>query len=159
MARKVFSKGATRKLSVSTENVARPTLVDRGDYLCSVKRAALIESHRGGNISVVLELLDPESNDHYDTRPLWVAGPNAGEGNMAGRNLGIVRDLLEAVGIPPDAYKEITDELLARLVNKTFDLRLDLDRGSRGGEFNVIVRVNQVIDPPDAVPVPNPAAD
>jgi hypothetical protein len=162
MAREVFrrsNKPTMRKLSVSTESVARRSLVDPGDYLATVKKALLIEPRRDGNISVVLELVDPESDNYYDTRPLWVSGPNAGNGNMAARNVGIVCDLLKVIGIPPTAYKELDDELLARLVGKTFELTLGLDRGSRGGAFNVIARVNDAIDPDDVVPFPNPAAD
>ena len=94
MVREVFSRrsnrATTRTLSVSTENVAYRVLVDPGDYLARVIKAQLIEPRRDGNISGVLELVDPESDDCFDVRPLWIAGPNAGNGNMAGRNLGIV---------------------------------------------------------------------
>jgi hypothetical protein len=163
MAREVFSRrsnrATTRTLTVSTENVAHRVLVDPGDYPARISKAQLIEPRRDGNISVVLELVHPESNDYFDVRPLWIAGPNAGNGNMAGRNLGIVRDLLEVIGIPPSSYKELNDELLVRLVGRVFELTLDLDRGGRGGVFNTVIRVNGTIDPADVVEFPNPAAD
>ena len=79
MAREVFtrrsSKAATRTLTVSTENVARRALVDPGDYPARITAAKLIEPRGDGNISVILELIDPESGDYFDVRPLWVAGP------------------------------------------------------------------------------------
>jgi hypothetical protein len=162
VAREVFrrsKKSADRKLSVSIENVVRRTLVDPGDYLCSVKKAELREPRRDGNLSVILDLVDPESGEYFDIRPLWVDGPNASRGTMAGRNVRIVCDMLDVIGVPPDSYKAITDELLARLVGHTLDLDLDVDRGGRGGVFNTIVRVNGKIDPADVVPLPNPAAD
>lgn len=163
MAKEVFTrrsnKTATRTLTVSTENVARRVLVDPGNYLAKITKAHLIEPRGDGNISVVLELIDPETGEYFDVRPLWVSGPNAGNGNMAGRNIAVIADLLEAIGMPPGNYKELNDELLARLGGKTFELTFDLDRGNRGGMFNTVIRVNSVIDPAAVVPFPTNAAD
>jgi hypothetical protein len=163
MAKTVFSrssgKSISRKLTVSTESIVRRVLANPGDYTCTVAKAALIEPRNAGNISAVIELVDPPSGDYFDLRPLWIDGPNAANGNMAARNIAVIADLLEAIGIPPGSYKELNDELLARLIDKTFELTLDLDRGGRGGMFNIIVRVNGTIDPADVVQFPNSAAD
>jgi hypothetical protein len=153
--RPLSSKLSPRNLSVSTENVARRVLVDPGDYLACVRKAHLIAPRNDGNISVVLELSHPETGDYYDIRPLWVAGRNADRGTMAGRNVGIVQDLLDVIGIPPDSYKELDDTLLARLVGKTFELTLDVDHGNRGGVFSIITRVLGVTDPGDVVQFPS----
>jgi hypothetical protein len=157
--RPLSNRLAPRNLSVSTENVVRRTLVDPGDYLACVRKAHLIEPKNDGNISVVLELSDPETGDYYDVRPLWIAGRNADRGTMAGRNVGIMQDMLDVIGIPADSYKELNDPLLTRLVGKTFELTLAVDHGNRGGVFNIITRVLGTVDPGDVVSFPNPAAD
>jgi hypothetical protein len=162
MAREVFrhrsSKAATRKLTVSTDKVAHRVLANPDDYIVIVRNAVLIEPRHDGNISVALELADPESGKYFYVRPLWVDGPNAGRGNMAAHNLGIIADLLEVIGIPPTSYKELNDELLARLIGRSFNITLDIDRGNRGGVFNVVVRVNGGVDPAGAMPIPDPSA-
>jgi hypothetical protein len=157
--RPLSGKLASRDLSVPTENVARRVLVDPGDYPACVRKAHLIEPRNDGNVSVVLELSHPESGDYYDLRPLWVAGRNADRGTMAGRNVAIVQDLLEVIGIAPDSYKALTDTLLGRLVGRTFELTLATDHGVRGGTFNIITIVLGTVDPADVVRFPNPAAN
>lgn len=161
MTKEVFtrrSNKAARTLTVSTEGIARRVAIAPGDYIGRVTKAQLIAPGRGDNISVVLEIVDPESGDYFDVRPLWVAGPNAGNVNMAARNISIVSDLLDAVGVPVTAYRAFDDELLDKLVGRTFDLTFGLDQGRSGGVFVTITRVNGVVEP-DVVQFPNSAAD
>jgi hypothetical protein len=165
MAREVFpyhpgktgGKQSGKKLTVSTENLVRRTVVALGDYVALVRKAELVETSPG-NISVVLELADPESGDLYDLRALWISGPHAQNGSMASRNASVVTAMLAAMGIPSSAYREINDELLGKLIGRLFELTLDVDRGARGGSFNIIAAVHREVDPGDIVPFPNPAA-
>jgi hypothetical protein len=146
LPKKSGSVPATQKrLSVSLKDTVRHILANPGDYACRVEKAELVESRRRvGNVSVVLELTDPASGEHFDHRPMWIAGPNADRGNMVARNQAILADLLSAIGVPePDG---IDDTMLARLVGTTFDLTLGIKEDRAGEAFNKIVRVNGVLD-------------
>jgi hypothetical protein len=162
MAREVFTRrpgkpARTGNLSVSTEGIARRRLVDPGDYPGRIVKAELV-SGDGRNISVALDVADPATGDLYDLRPAWVSGPNAANGSLVSRNLALIGDLLAAVGIPANSYRELNSDVLAPMIGRVFDVALDLDRGARGGTFNTIVRVYGLSDDADVVPF-HPAAN
>ena len=158
MARDVFrrtsSSGATKgPLSVAVTELAqrRRVLCDPGVYWGTIEEATLVESaRRGGNVSIALTIRNAGVDVPvlFDLRPLWISGPNAHRGNMAARNFGIVADLLAAAGVAAaDSYTELTGDMLGRLRNVTFELRLAAEEGRDGRTFNVIDAVFGRIDP------------
>ena len=59
-------------------------LFEPGEYQLRIDSARIIQNNQ--NVSVVLNLIEIESGSRVDIRPLWVDGPNAGVGDLAGRN-------------------------------------------------------------------------
>jgi hypothetical protein len=137
---------------VSTKDLVqqRRILADPGDHAATIENATLVKSQRG-NVSVVLALGNPDTGHLFDVRPLWIDGPNAAAGTMAARNLAIIGDLLEAVGVAPDSYNAIDNKLLASLVGKTFDIHRSLEYGQTGQVFNAIALINGLIEDADVV--------
>jgi|SRR6516165_9513176 hypothetical protein len=155
MAREVFTrKGSSvgpERLSVSTATLkqALPELVDPDEYAVKITEARLTSDRKRrnskGNVSIVLTLVDSKTEQPFDTRPLWIDGPNASVGNLAPRNYKVIVDLLAALGIDEASYTEINDDLLAKLIGKSFEVELDVDRGRNGRAFNYIARVIEAI--------------
>jgi hypothetical protein len=165
MVREVFrrpGKGGNDDLSVAKLSGPRSELLEPGSYDVVVDEAWLIASRGSvGNISVVLKLHDADTGTVIDTRPAWIAGPNAGRGPMAARNQAIISDLLSAAGIEEADYTAFTSTLLTNLVGKTFAVELSIDRGKLAASFNSIVRVDGLVvndDAPSVLPFKSAAA-
>jgi hypothetical protein len=163
--REVFrrpNRSDNQDLSVAKLSGPRPELLDPGPYDVVVDEARLIASPRSpGNISVVLKLHDADTGTVIETRPAWIAGPNAGRGPMAARNQRIISDMLDAAGTPADSYERFTNELLANLVGKTFAVELGIDQGRLASSFNIITRIDGLVvndDAPSVLPFKSAAA-
>jgi hypothetical protein len=162
MPREVFRR-PTSKLNDADLSASKPTgprreLVEPGDYDVVIDQAHLVKGRDDPrNRSVALELRDLDSGKVIDTRPLWVAGPNADRGPMASHNWGIVADLLNEIGVAEQSYPTFTNPLLSQLVGKMFSLEIGIDRGRDGKKCNNVLRVNGRLadaadDGPDVLP-------
>jgi hypothetical protein len=159
LPRQIFrrsEKEPSAELSVSTAKLkeARRTLADPGIYLATVLKAELVTNkRRTGDISVALVLRDAESGQIFDMRPLWIDGPNAARGTMAGHNRSIIFDLLTAAGIEEGNYDTVDNTLLNNLVGRTFEVEIGVDRGAMGMTLNVVSRVDGLVEEADVVPL------
>jgi hypothetical protein len=146
MPKKVFRRGGgggpNEPISVATSalNQQRREIVEPGDYSVTIEQARLVKN-RAGNVSVVLELREPETDALIKLRPLWIHGANADRGTFAADNVGIIQDLLDVAGHAPGTYSQINDSLLATLVGWVFDVQLILQPGATGEMFNAITAV------------------
>ena len=73
-------------------------LFEPGEYRLRIDSARIIQNNQ--NVSVVLNLIEMESGSRVDIRPLWVDGPNAGAGDLAGRNQHLLAQLLTLRELP-----------------------------------------------------------
>jgi hypothetical protein len=155
VAKSVFRygrNGAADDISISTEGLeaARKELFDAGDYTVTVVTAKFPEQQRRSNPnkSIILEAREIESTKMIDMRPLWVSGPNEVTGGLTTRNLGVVVDMLAAVGVPKGS--NVDTKVLAKLVGVSFDVRLGLERGRDGRSYNAIEAVYGTVENDEA---------
>ena len=91
------------------------------------------------NVSVVLNLIEIESGSRVDIRPLWVDGPNAGVGDLAGRNQHLLGQLLTLRELPTAGK---LGDLIPQLAGLEFDARLVLDPDNRTGRtYNALADI------------------
>jgi hypothetical protein len=154
MAKSVFRydrNGAIDDISISTEGLeaARKELFDAGDYTVTVVTAKFPEQQKRGNPnkSIILDAREIDSAKLIDMRPMWVSGPNEVTGGLTTRNLGIIVDMLEAVGVPKGG--NVDTKVLTKLIGVSFDVRLGLERGRDGRSYNAIEAVYGTVDETD----------
>ena len=80
-----------------------------------------------------------ESSIRVDIRPLWVDGPNAGAGDLAGRNQYLIGRLLTLRGLPTVGN---VGDLIPQLAGLEFDARLVLAPDGRTGQtYNALAHI------------------
>ena len=108
-----------------------------GEYRLRIVSARIIQNNQ--NVSVVLNLIEIESGSRVDIRPLWVDGPNAGVGDLAGRNQHLLGQLLTLRELPTAGNVGV---LIPQLAGLEFDARLVLDPDSRTGRtYNALADI------------------
>jgi len=104
-------------------------LFEPGEYRLRIDSARVIQTNQ--NVSVVLNLIEMESGIRVDIRPLWVDGPNAGAGDLAGRNQYLIGRLLTLRELPTVGN---VNDLIPQLAGLEFDARLALSEVRRSGQ-------------------------
>ena len=117
-------------------NVAR--VFEPGDYRLRIESARVIQS--GPNVLVALDLVMVEGGDRIDSRPLWVAGPNAGIGPYALKNQHLLAQLLALAGQPTSGS---VNSLIPKLTGLEFDGYLVLKREDTGRTYNTLATIHQ----------------
>ena len=118
-------------------------LFEPGEYRLRVDSARIIQNNQ--NISVVLDLIEMEGGSRVDIRPLWVDGPNAGAGDLAGKNQYLIGQLLTRGGLPTKGDMCV---LIPQLAGLEFDARLVLEPDGRTGRTYNALDVIYVDDVP-----------
>jgi len=112
-------------------------LFEPGEYRLRIDSPRIIQNNQ--NVSVVLNLIEMESGSRVDIRPLWVDGPNAGVGDLAGRNQHLLGQLLTLRELPTAGK---LGDLIPRLAGLEFDARLVLDPDNRTGRtYNALADI------------------
>jgi hypothetical protein len=113
-------------------------LVEPGEYGLRIDSARVVQN--GQNIFVALDLVMMEGGDRIDDRPLWVAGPNAGNGPYAAENQNLIAKLLARAGLPTAGN---VNDLVPKLQGLEFEGYLVVKRDTNGRPFNVLVTIHQ----------------
>ena len=108
------------------------------DYKMRIETARVVQS--GQNILIALDLVMMEGGDRIDSRPLWVAGPNAGISPFAAENQNLVAHLLSLAGQPTTGN---INALIPKLTGLEFEGYLILKRDSNGRTYNALATVHQ----------------
>ena len=112
-------------------------LFEPGEYRLRIDSARIIQNNQ--NVSVVLNLIEMESGSRVDIRPLWVDGPNAGAGDLAGKNQDRIAQLLKLRGLPTAGS---VNDLIPQLAGLEFDARLVLAPDGRTGRtYNALAAI------------------
>jgi hypothetical protein len=107
------------------------------DYKLRVESARVISKNQ--NVLVALDLIETESGNRVDTRPLWVEGPRSDAGNLTADNQHLIAQLLTLAKLPTSGN---VGELIPKLAGQEFEARLVLDIDNRNGRsFNAIAGV------------------
>lgn len=117
-------------------NVAH--VFEPGDYRLRIESARIIQN--GPNVFVALDLVMVEGDDRIDSRPLWVAGPNAGVGPYASENQHLIAQLLTLAGEPTSGN---VNSLIPKLTGLEFAGYLILKRDSTGRTYNTLGTIHQ----------------
>ena len=123
----------------------KTVLLDPGRYELRIERAELVG--RQGNTSIALTTTDIASGQIVNTKPMWVAGPNARFGDLAERNQAIIADLLRLAGQPLEGD---TAALLASLAGLRFMGDLGIESDQNANPFNSLRGVEPA-DPAEPV--------
>ena len=107
-----------------------------GDYRLRIEAARVLSRQ---NISVALDLVEVEGGGRVANRPLWVDGPNAGNGHLAAENQHLLAQLLALAGLPTAGN---LDELIPKLAGLEFDasIVLSVDH-STGRKYNSLATI------------------
>jgi hypothetical protein len=108
------------------------------DYKMRIETARVVQS--GSNVLVALDLVMVEGGDRIDSRPLWVAGPNAGTGPYAAENQHLLAQLLALADLPTSGN---VNSLIPKLMGLEFDGYLILKRDSTGRTYNTLANIHQ----------------
>ena len=112
-------------------------LFEPGEYRLRIDSARIIQNKQ--NVSVVLSLIEMERGCRVDIRPLWVNGPNAGAGDLAGKNQHLIGQLLTSRGLPTKGDMGV---LIPQLAGLEFDAHLVLDPDGRTGRtYNALADI------------------
>jgi len=112
-------------------------LFEPGEYRLRIDSARMIQNNQ--NVSAVLNLIEMESGNRVDARPLWVDGPNAGAGDLAAKNQDLVAQLLSLRELPT---KGSVGVLIPQLAGLEFNARLVLAPDSRTGQtYNALADI------------------
>ena len=112
-------------------------LFEPGEYRLRIDSARIIQNNQ--NVSVVLNLIEMESGSRVDIRPLWVDGPNAGVGDLAGRNQHLLGQLLTLRELPTAGN---VNDLIPQLAGLEFGARLVLAPDGRTGRtYNALADI------------------
>jgi hypothetical protein len=132
-------------LSITATQPAREVL-EEGGYIVCVTDARMTPGRQPGNICVKLDLTLPGAGE-IRTRPMWVGGPNADMGDLAGDNLALITGMLVAAGVEPELARTVNDTTLAALKGKLFDVDLGVEQPrDRYGRSNIITQVFGLVE-------------
>jgi hypothetical protein len=104
-------------------------LFEPGEYRLRVDSARIIQNNQ--NVSVVLNLIEMDGGSRVAIQPLWVEGPNASAGDLAGRNQYLIAQLLTLRALPT---KGNMGDLIPQLAGLEFDARLVFAVDRRSGQ-------------------------
>jgi hypothetical protein len=114
-----------------------PRTVEPNTYRLKLNGARVFG--KNGNVLIALDVVDTESGDRIETRPLWVDGPNKDSGDLVYENQHIVAQLLTLANLPTIGN---VSELIPKLAGLEFDAQLGLGVDNRDGRsFNSIIDV------------------
>ena len=120
----------------ASEQVAR--VFEPEVYGLQVKTAS-VRHNQNGNVFVVLDLVEVESDARVSLQPLWVAGPNAEAGSLVAENQDVIAQMLSGAGLPTTGN---VGELIPKLAGHEFGARLAISHDSRTGRtFNSIAAI------------------
>lgn len=123
----------------------KTVLLDPGRYELRIERAELVG--RQGNTSIALTTTDIASGQIVNTKPMWVAGPNARFGDLAEQNQAVIADLLRLGGQPLEGNLA---GLLKGLVGLRFLGDLGIESDQNANPFNSLRGVEPA-DPAEPV--------
>ena len=131
------------KLNFATAK--KTVLLDPGRYELRIERAELVR--RQGNTSIALTTTDIASGQIVNTKPMWVAGPNAKSGDLSEQNQAVIADLLRLAGQPLDGDPAVR---LKGLVGLRFLGDLGIESDQNANPFNSLRGVEPA-DPAEPV--------
>ena len=123
----------------------KTVLLDPGRYELRIERAELVG--RQGNTSIALTTTDIASGQIVNTKPMWVAGPNAKSGDLSEQNQAVIADLLRLGGQPLEGDPAV---LLKGLVGLRFVGDLGIESDQNANPFNSLRGVEPA-DPTESV--------
>lgn len=123
----------------------KTVLLDPGRYELRIERAESVR--RQGNTSIALTTTDIASGQIVNTKPMWVAGPNAKSGDLSEQNQAVIADLLRLAGQPLDGDPAV---LLKGLVGLRFLGDLGIESDQNANPFNSLRGVEPA-DPTESV--------
>jgi hypothetical protein len=124
----------TLDFGAAAAKIAR--VFEPGEYRLRVEAARVIYTE---NVSVVLDLIELDSNSRVATGMLWVDGPNSAVGNLATENQHLVAQLLTLAKLPTTGN---VSSLISKLAGLEFDAHLVLAVDNRSGRsFNAIADI------------------
>ena len=123
----------------------KTVLLDPGRYELRIERAESVR--RQGNTSIALTTTDIASGQIVNTKPMWVAGPNARFGDLAEQNQAVIADLLRLGGQPLEGDLA---GLLKGLVGLRFLGDLGIESDQNANPFNSLRGVEPA-DPAEPV--------
>ena len=136
--RSTATTNVTMNLRATAGQLAK--VLDPEIYELCIKGARLISSE-AGNVSLALDLTEVESGAAVNARPLWLEGPNAGNGPFAAENQQLLLKLLEAAGETTEGEIQIAESIKA-LVGLQIQARLVLDLDQRTGRtYNKLIEI------------------
>lgn len=125
----------TIDFGAASSKVAR--IFEPDEYRLKIEAAKVIL--RNSNVLVVLDIVEVETGNRVDTRPIWVDGPNSDAGNLTAENQHLVAQLLTLRKLPTVGD---VDELIPKLSGLEFAAHLVLATDSRSGRaYNAIADV------------------
>ena len=93
------SGNADKSISISCAAAAKVAHVfEPGEYRLRIESARVVSSKQ--NVLVALDLIETEGGGRVAKSPLWVEGPNAGDGQLVTENQHLVAQLLTLAGLP-----------------------------------------------------------
>jgi hypothetical protein len=114
-------------------------ILEPQDYKLRIESARVISKNE--NTLVALDLVEVESGNRVDGRPLWVEGPKSDAGNLTSENQHLIAQLLTLAKLPTSGN---VGELIPKLAGLEFEARLVLAVDNRSGRsFNAIADVYQ----------------
>jgi hypothetical protein len=117
-----------------------PRVFVHGEYKLRLESARVILNKP--NVSVALDLVERESGDRVDLRPLWVDGPNSDAGTLTAENQNLIAQLLTLAKLPTSGN---VSDLIPKLAGLEFDAYLVLDVDSRSGRrYNALSKILDV---------------
>ena len=116
-------------------------IYEPGEYKVRVESARVIQ--RNQNILIALDLIELESSGRVDSRPLWVDGPNSGNGNLTAENQHLIAQLLTVAKLPTVGN---VGALIPQLAGLEFDARLVIAVDGRSGRsYNAIAESTRML--------------
>jgi hypothetical protein len=117
-----------------------PRVVEPGHYQLRIDSARAVGSSRG-NVSIVIDATEPESEALVDIQPLWISGPNGNNGRLAAANQLLLAQLFELAGVDANSDIALAEEL-PKLEGLVFEARLELiTNASSGRVYNSLAAI------------------
>jgi hypothetical protein len=113
-----------------------PRVFEPREYKLRLESARVIHSEQ--NVSVALDLVELESGDRVDGRPLWVDGPNSDAGKLTAKNQNFIAWLLTLAKLPTSGN---VSDLIPKLAGLVFDAHLARDVDRSGRRYNAFSEI------------------
>jgi hypothetical protein len=124
-------------LDFGAATAKRARVFEPGEYRLRIESARVIQSNK--NILVALDLIETESSGRVDSQPMWVDGPNAGDGRLVTENRHRIAQLLKLAGLETAGG---VGALIPQLAGVEFDAHLVLAVDKRSDRtYNSIAEI------------------